>query len=263
MQIDIFQIDAFTDKVFGGNPAAVCPLDGWPSDEILQKIALENNLSETAFFVKRQNHYELRWFTPTTEVDLCGHATLATAWVLRNAFDDVAFPVRFSTKSGELSVDADGDELMLDFPLHAPVPCAPPEGLLPALGVKRAEVLSAGEEYLVILEDEAGVKGLEPDLSGLTKLPALAVIVSAPGDTVDFVSRCFAPNVGIDEDPVTGAAHTILTPYWARRLGKEVLEARQVSRRGGKLRCRIAGDRVLLSGRAVKYMEGRLTLPAE
>jgi predicted PhzF superfamily epimerase YddE/YHI9 len=259
VKLQIFQIDAFTDTLFGGNPAAVCPLDDWLEDETLQHIAAENNLSETAFYVPDKGCYQLRWFTPRTEVDLCGHATLATAWVLENAFGQRQFPIRFMTRSGELRAEKVGAQYALDFPLRRPEPCPAPPGLLFALGLETAEVLAA-EDYLVIVPDEDCVKSLRPDFGRLKEVPLRGVIVSAPGDAVDFVSRFFAPNVGIDEDPVTGSAHTILAPYWAQKLAKKELVAMQISKRTGKLECTIAGDRVLIKGSAVKYMEGFIEL---
>ena len=259
MKLKIFQIDAFTDTIFSGNPAAICPLDTWLEDDTLQKIAAENNLSETAFFVKCDGYYELRWLTPQTEVNLCGHATLAAAWVLHNEYSEAQSPIRFMTKSGELRVIKNGNDFILDFPLQPPISCSPPEKLLSALGVKRAKVLAA-EDYLVVLENEQTVRHLDPDFAGLKGLPLRGVIVTAPGDTVDFVSRWFGPNVGVDEDPVTGSSHTTLAPYWSNVLDKQELFAKQISERTGKLYCKIIEDRVLIKGSAVKYLEGSIFL---
>jgi len=259
MKLRIFQVDAFADEVFQGNPAAVCPLDEWLPDNLLQNIAMENNLSETAYFVGKDGSYELRWFTPSAEVDLCGHATLASAWVLHNELGERADPVSFSTRSGELLVSGDGDTFTLDFPLVAPVPCFPPDLLIQALDVEPVEILTAAD-FLILVKDEQTVRDLAPDFARLKGLPNRGIIVTAPGEDVDFVSRWFGPNVGVNEDPVTGSAHTTLAPYWAARLGKDELLARQISPRGGSLLCRIVGERVHITGSAKKYMEGEIFL---
>jgi len=259
MRIKLYQIDAFTDVCFKGNPAAVCPLDTWLPDELLQKIAMENNLSETAFFVGDTGRYTLRWFTPVNEVKLCGHATLATAWVLANEHGESISPVRFDTRSGELRVVGSGDRFTLDFPQQKAEVCRPPEELLAAIDVEPVEVLAA-EDYLVILKNETEVKELSPDMRKLMQLELRGVIFTAPGNHVDFVSRWFGPKVGVDEDPVTGSAHATLTPYWAEKLNRSELEAHQVSERGGKLSCRIDSDRVYITGTAVKYLEGEIYL---
>jgi len=260
MKLTIYQVDAFADTVFQGNPAAVCPVTDWPDDALLQKIALENNLSETAFFSGEEGDYTLRWFTPAAEVDLCGHATLAAAWVLYNELGEKAAPIRFKTKSGELRVAGKDNTFTLDFPLQPPLSCSPPAELAEALGVTPLEVLVA-DDYLVLFKNEEAVRNLQPDFAELKKLPKRGVMVTALGDDVDFVSRWFGPNVGVDEDPVTGSSHTTLVPYWAGKLGKNELIAKQVSSRGGVLRCRLDGDRVYITGNAVKYMEGTLYLP--
>ncbi len=257
MELRIFQVDAFTTKLFSGNPAAICPLKAWLDDDILQKIALENNLSETAFFIGSEGRYDLRWFTPVAEVDLCGHATLAAAWVLRFELGETASRVTFQTRSGALHVSNDGDIFTLDFPKQPPLPCDPPPGLIEALGVEPLAVFAA-EDYLVRLENEQAIRDLQPDFAGLKKIPLRGVIVTAPGDRVDFVSRWFGPKVGVDEDPVTGSAHTTLAPYWKMELGRKELRAEQVSVRGGQLTCKVQGERVFITGRAIKYMEGRL-----
>ncbi len=260
MNVTIYQVDAFTKQVFKGNPAAVCPLDKWLDNDALQSIASENNLSETAFLVGGEGSYELRWFTPVAEVDLCGHATLATAWVLYHEMGDRAAPLRFQTRSGELRVSREGERFIMDFPVQEPVSCEQPEGLAEALGVQPLETAFA-QDYLVLLEDEQTVREVEPDFSMLKKISMpRGVMVTAPGKDVDFVSRWFGPGVGVDEDPVTGSAHTVLTPYWAAKTGKSELEAEQVSPRSGRLSCRLAGDRVFISGSAVKYMEGTVVL---
>jgi PhzF family phenazine biosynthesis protein len=259
MRIPIYQVDAFTSQLFAGNPAAVCPLERWLPDATLASIAAENNLSETAYFIEAQNGYELRWFTPTVEVDLCGHATLASAWVL---FHELAFSgpaISFHTKSGELIVERKGEMLEMDFPARPPQPVAVDPKLLPALGGNPTTVL-ASHDYLVEFGSEAEVRALEPDFSALAKVDHFAVIVTAKGDTVDFVSRFFAPVQGVPEDPVTGRAHTTLTPYWAEKLGKDVLHARQVSKRGGEVYCQMRGDRVRLAGRAALFLRGEIVL---
>ena len=257
--IPLYQVDAFTDTPFRGNPAAVCLYEEWLPDETLQQIAAENNLSETAFLVPLGEEWELRWFTPTTEVDLCGHATLASAWVLFHEVQPERDDVLFHTKSGELLVERDGDELILDFPSLPAEPCDAPEGLAAALGATPTEVRAVGHWYLAVLEDEEAVRGLAPDMAALGRLDR-SVIATAPGDEVDFVSRCFAPAVGVPEDPVTGSAHCTSAPYWAEQLGQRRLSARQVSARGGDLVCTVRGDRVRLAGQGVLVIRGELFL---
>ena len=260
MQIPIYQVDAFATQLFRGNPAAVCPLMRWLPDEQLQQIAAENNLSETAFFLAKGEEYELRWFTPVAEVDLCGHATLATAHVLfqhRNARGNTLV---FHTRSGALTVSRQGKQYMMDFPADIIEPALAPKVLPEALGLQPQEVLLGREDYLVILDHQAQVEQLEPDFRLLQQVNSRGVIVSAPGLEVDFVSRCFFPNYGINEDPVTGSAHTTLTPYWAERLSKQELSARQLSQRGGALACTMLGERVALAGAAVTYMVGEIQL---
>jgi len=259
MQIPIYQIDAFTSRLFGGNPAAVCPLSSWPEDALLQSIAAENNLSETAFLVAREEHYELRWFTPATEIDLCGHATLAAAFVVFHYLNIHLERVVFTSRSGELTVSRDGSHLVLDFPVMLPAPCQPPTDLAKALGVPPKHVLRS-RDYLAVYEDEQQILDLRPDLERLAGLDCTGVIVTAPGRRADFVSRFFAPRVGVAEDPVTGSAHCTLTPYWAQRLGKKELQARQLSARGGELACSLEDDRVLIAGEAVLYLEGSITV---
>lgn len=259
MKIPIFQIDAFTNQVFGGNPAAVCPVEIWPDDATMQAIAAENNLSETAFFMEGSDYYNLRWFTPKVEVDLCGHATLATAHLLFNEIEIGGQVVHFETRSGRLSVSRDRDSLVMNFPAQPPEPCDVPEDLVPALGAEPVEIL-ANADYFVVLADEDQVRGLTPDIGAIGRLDRRGVIVTAAGSEVDFVSRFFAPQSGIDEDPVTGSAHCQLTPYWSKRLGKTMLSAHQVSARGGELFCEDQGERILISGRAVTYMEGLIDI---
>jgi predicted PhzF superfamily epimerase YddE/YHI9 len=261
MRLPLYQVDAFTDHLFGGNPAAVCPLDAWLPDAAMQAIAAENNLAETAFFVREGDDYALRWFTPTVEVDLCGHATLASGHVVMTFLEPQRQSVSFRTlKAGMLTVTRYADMLVMDFPARPAAATAPPPGLLVALGGKPCEVLSA-RDHLVVYGSAAEVAELKPDLAALAKVDCWAAIVTAPGnDGIDFVSRFFAPAQGVPEDPVTGSSHTTLTPYWAKRLGKTELEARQLSRRGGALRCTLNGDRVSIGGRAVLYLEGHISV---
>jgi PhzF family phenazine biosynthesis protein len=256
MRIPIYQVDAFTSRLFGGNPAAVCPLEQWLPDETMQSIAAENNLAETAFFVRTGDRYHLRWFTPALEVELCGHATLASAHVILNLLDKQADAVIFDSLGGELVVKRDGDRLAMDFPSKPPRPCDPPDGLLGALGGEPLEVLR-GQYYLVVFASESEVRAVDPDFRALSRLDD-AVIVSAPGDEVDFVSRFFAPTFGIDEDPVTGSAHCTLVPFWSLRQCKDRLTARQISRRGGELDCQRIAGRVILAGHAVLYLTGAI-----
>lgn len=259
MTLKLFQVDAFASTVFKGNPAAVCPLETWLADSVLQSIAEETNLSDTAFFVPAGEGFELRWFTPVTEVDLCGHATLATAHVL---FEHLAYAgqsISFETRSGPLSVRKSGALLEMNFPASEPQPCAIPAALLQGLGIEPLQVLSA-DDYVVVLANEESVKNVVPDSARLAELGLRGVIVTAPSDDVDFVSRFFAPKLGINEDPVTGSAHCQLAPYWSKRLGKTRLQARQVSKRGGSITCEARGDRVLLAGTAVTFMQAEIVL---
>lgn len=259
MKLKQYQIDAFAERTFEGNPAAVVPLERWLDDDLLQAIEEENNLSETAFFVPGSGGFDLRWFTPAREVDLCGHATLATAHVIFEHLGFRAPVIRFETRSGALFVRKQDKCLQLDFPAYAPTPCAIPEALEQVLGVRPVELLE-DEDYLAVFDSEATVRAMAPDHARLAELDVRGIIVTAPGTEVDFVSRFFAPGIGIPEDPVTGAAHCRLAPYWARRLGRNRLSARQVSRRGGSLECEVTTDRVLLSERAVTFLEGETIL---
>jgi PhzF family phenazine biosynthesis protein len=259
VQLPIYQVDAFTGRVFSGNPAAVVPLDAWLPDPVLQAIAAENNLSETAFFVPEADGLRLRWFTPATEVDLCGHATLASAWVLFEKLGVLGERIEFMTCSGPISVGRDGDLVVLDFPSRPPKRRIAPDGLAAALGAEPKEVLAA-RDLVCVFADEAEIRALQPRMPALARLDVHAVCVTAPGEDRDFVSRFFAPRLGVPEDPVTGSAHCSLVPYWAKRLGKAELTARQVSQRGGELFCRDAGERVHIAGRAVLYLEGRISL---
>jgi len=259
MKIPLYQIDSFTGSVFRGNPAAVCPLEDWLDDSLMQAIAQENNLSETAFFVKEGPEYRIRWFTPVDEVDLCGHATLASGFVILNYLDPTISEITFHSISGPLRVARKEELLSMNFPSQLPRLCSPPRALLDGLGGEPLEALCS-EDYFVVFAREGDIRGLNPDMGILKRLDLRGVIVTAPGDEVDFVSRFFAPALGIDEDPVTGSAHCALTPYWSRRLGRNDLHAYQVSRRGGELFCSDHGDRVIISGRAVRYMEGSITI---
>lgn len=257
MRLPLFQIDAFTDHLFGGNPAAVVLLESWLPDTVLAAIAAENNLAETAFVIPGSGEVPLRWFTPTVEVDLCGHATLAAAYVLFRHFTPSARQITFATRSGNLVVTRDADCLTLDFPARPGVAVEIFEALVSALGV-RPKAAFLARDLLAIFECESEVQNLRPDFARVAALDAFAVIVSSPGETVDFVSRFFAPGAGIPEDPVTGSAHCTLVPYWAARLGKLSLTAKQLSPRGGDLSCRLSGSRVLISGSAVEYLRGEI-----
>lgn len=259
MKIPIFQVDAFTDEVFHGNPAAVCLLESWLDEEHMQAIAAENNLSETAFVVGGNGSYEIRWFTPSQEVDLCGHATLASGYIVAHRVESACDEVRFVSASGPLVVRRVGDSMQLDFPSRPPVPCTPPDGMIEALGCSAIET-SRSRDHLVLLRSEEEVRAVSPDFYQLGQCDCFGVIVTSPGDSCDFVSRFFAPAVGVPEDPVTGSAHCTLVPFWAERLGKRDLNARQVSRRGGAIRCSLERDRVLLSGKAVLYLEGAINI---
>ncbi len=259
MNIPIYQVDAFTHRLFGGNPAAVVLLDDWLPDAVLQAIAAENNLAETAFVIPRPDVAPLRWFTPAVEVDLCGHATLAAAYVLFRHRYAAAERLCFDTRSGELTVARAGETLSMDFPSRPGRPVMISDELVAALGARPREVHLA-RDLLAVFASEAEVRAIRPDFAALAALDAFAVIVSAPGDEVDFVSRFFAPGAGIPEDPVTGSAHCTLIPYWAGRLGKTELTARQISARGGELACRLRDDRVLIAGRAVEYLRGEIAV---
>ncbi len=258
MELTLYQVDAFTNRVFAGNPAAICPLEAWLEPSLMQAIASENNLSETAFFVKAGDHYELRWFTPTLEVELCGHATLASAYILLNHLSPESEVIHFETKSGRLTVQQQGDLLVMDFPALPVTECENPGGLFEALGTDPKPVFSNERDYMVVYDSEAEVHALQPNMFLLQKLDRRAVMATAPGDQVDFVSRFFAPKAGIPEDPVTGSAHCLMTPYWSQRLEKESLHAVQISPRRGDLFCKSIGDRVELAGYATLYLQGRI-----
>lgn len=257
MELPLFQVNAFARDFRSGNPAGVCPLREWLPDTLMQAIAAENGFSETAFLVPANGAYELRWFTPACEVDLCGHATLAAAHVLRHLLGGVAGPLRFHTRSGELVVEAEGDDLVLDMPRLGFEAATVPEAIRRGLGAG-VLVCYRGQDYMVVLESAALVQALRPDFAVLQGVDARGVIVTASGQgEVDFVSRWFgSAGVGVEEDPVTGSAHAMLVPYWAEVLGKTRLQARQLSARGGELRCELAGDRVRVAGRTVLYFQG-------
>ena len=260
-KVRIYQVDAFADAMFEGNPAAVCILTSWPHDHVLQSIAAENNLSETAFVVGEGGRYRLRWFTPKAEVDLCGHATLAASHVIfeyeEPGLNAESSYITFLTLSGELYVRRHNGSIMMNFPSDPPKPITPSEVLLDGLGAKPSETLS-GAYLMAVYESENQVRELDPKLDLIASIDNVGVIATAPGDQVDFVSRFFAPRVGVPEDPVTGSAHTILTPYLAERLGKTKLQARQISARGGSVECHLENGRVLLYGKAVLYMKGEI-----
>jgi PhzF family phenazine biosynthesis protein len=260
-RLRLYQVDAFTSQVFGGNPAAVCPLDAWLPDDVLQAIALENNLSETAFVLRDEvRGWQIRWFTPTQEVDLCGHATLASAYILFTRLSPGVERVQFHSRSGPLAVtEREAGWMEMDFPARPPEPCPVPEGLVEALGAEPRETL-ASRDLVVVFDSEEQVRALNPDMAKLAALDYFAVAPTAPGAQVDFVSRFFAPRVGIPEDPVTGSVHCSLVPYWAQKLGKSQLLAHQVSHRGGVLQCEDRGERVGLAGQAVLYLEGHISL---
>ncbi len=258
MKFPIFQVDAFTDHVFSGNPAAVVPLTEWLPVETMQQIAMENNLSETAFYVQEHEAYGLRWFTPQVEVDLCGHATLATAHVLFHELGFTGAELLFDTKSGRLVVKKINDGYSMNFPSDEMPRVEAPPILFQALGIKRTNKTFKSDDYMVVLESEEEVAALAPDFKFLKEVDARGIIVTAPGNEVDFVSRFFAPQVGIDEDPVTGSAHTKTTPFWAKELGKSELTARQISKRVGDLNVKHLGDRVELEGKAVTFLRGEI-----
>ena len=260
MPVSLFHVNAFTDQAFAGNPAAACPLDAWPDDDLLRALAAEKNLSETAYFVPESEHFRLRWFTPLCEVNLCGHATLASAFVLTTILEPQRQSVRFETRAGTLTVRREGDLFAMDFPALPPWKCeSPPPELIAGLGADKVEaVLQLKDNYFVVLGNEEAVRNIRPDFRELEKLHPAGVAVTAPGNNADFVSRYFAPSYGIPEDPVTGSTHCSLTPYWAQRLGNKILYARQVSERGGELWCENAGGRVVIKGKAVLTLTGSL-----
>lgn len=260
MQLAIYQVDAFTDKLFGGNPAAVIPLKEWLPDTLMQKIALENNLSETAFFVPTAAGFHIRWFTPAVEVALCGHATLASAYVIFNLMRYSADTITFDSQSGILKVRKVGKLLELDFPAQSVSQIEAPDGLIEGIGKKPLDVYQAGEDYLLVYNSESDIESITPDYRILKKVQARGVIVTAKAKSkkIDFVCRFFAPAAGIDEDPVTGSAYTKLIPYWAGKLEKKEFKAEQISARKGKVHCLLNGDRVLIAGHSKLYMKGKI-----
>lgn len=258
MPLTLYQVDAFTSTVFGGNPAAICPLNEWLSDDTMQAIAAENNLAETAFFVKKGERYELRWFTPVTEVDLCGHATLGTAHILYTEMGSTATELLFDTRSGTLKVSRNQPGYSMNFPTDTITPVEPAPEILEGLQLLPVATFRGKTDYLVVIDSQDQLEQLSPDFRILSQGNVRGTIVTAPGDDVDFVSRCFYPQYGIDEDPVTGSAHTTLTPYWAERLGKTELTAQQLSSRRGELTCIHHGDRTKLIGQAVTYLRGEI-----
>jgi PhzF family phenazine biosynthesis protein len=261
MGLKLYQVDAFTSKLFAGNPAAVCPLSEWPSDELMQKIAFENNQSETAFFVKQGNMHFIRWFTPMCEVDLCGHATLASAFILFNHEGCMEKEIFFNTRnSGQLRVRKEGDYITLNFPADTLAETDLSDDLLCGFEIEPIKAFRGLSDYMLIFETEEQVRSLRPEFGKIRNIPARGVIVTAPGENSDFVSRFFGPQSGIDEDPVTGSAHTTLIPYWNSRLNKPAMTAIQVSSRSGFLKCRYLGDRVEISGQAILYMKGDINV---
>ena len=260
MELDLYQVDAFAEDVFNGNPAAIVPLFEWLSDDLMQKIAMENNLSETAFFVRKGEYFELRWFTPESEVDLCGHGTLASAHVLYEHLGYTDPVVVFETRSGRLFVDREGDLYSMDFPSWPVRPIQVTERVSKALGARPVELYMGERDMMAVFESEAVVRDMTPDFRLVSKLDGMCMICTAPGLDFDFVSRTFVPEQGIPEDPVTGSAHCTLVPFWAARLGKSVLHAYQASHRGGVLDCEDLGDRVKIAGKAVTYLTGTILL---
>lgn len=259
MKLTIYQVDAFAEKVFTGNPAAIVPLEHWIDDKLMQLIAMENNLSETAFFVKTDTGFHIRWFTPEYEIDLCGHATLASAYVIKNFIEPHLTEIVFSTvKAGVLKVSVSDGVYTLDLPSRVPEPVDAPELLLKSLGVSTVVEVLKSRDYFVVLPDETAVRNIEPDFILMKELDTIGVIVTAKGRDADVVSRCFYPGLGIQEDPVTGSAHCNIVPYWSARLNKQKLECHQLSARGGVLDCELKGDRVLMGGKCVLYLTGSI-----
>lgn len=260
MKLHIFQADAFAASLFKGNPAAVVPLQEWLPDETMQQIALENNLSETAFFIPENGHFQIRWFTPKAEVNLCGHATLATAHILFNELNYPGQQIDFESKSGILAVTKVNDKLQLDFPADIANETEPIAEFAEALGCEPQLTLKGRTDYLLLFDSEETIRNLKPDFQLIAKTNARGIIVTAKGNEVDFVSRFFAPAVGVNEDPVTGSAHTTLIPFWSARLGKTEMTALQLSERGGQLWCTLSGNRVLIAGKAVTYLRGEIEI---
>ena len=259
MKLPLFQIDAFSSKPFQGNPAAICPLKKWLPDEVMQSIAEENNLSETAFFVPTMQGFHIRWFTPVAEVNLCGHATLAAAYVLFNFLEYKEQTIQFDSRSGVLEVSKSDDLLIMNFPAQTPVECDISSEIEKAFGVTPEKCLKA-EDYIAIFKNEADIISMKPKQAILKELNLRGVIISSKSEKYDFVARFFAPKYGINEDPVTGSAYTQLAPYWSKELGIARLRAKQLSSRGGELFCEVKKDRVEISGKAVRYMQGEIRI---
>jgi PhzF family phenazine biosynthesis protein len=259
MELLLYQIDAFASKLFEGNPAAVCPLDEWLPDDIMQSIAQENNLSETAFFVPKGNGFHIRWFTPAREVELCGHATLASAYLLFTILGYKRDKIEFDSRSGTLVVTKDNEWIVMDFPAQPPVLCDIPKEIVDAFDTAPIECLKS-EDYIVVFERESDIESANPDLEQLKNLDLRGVIITARSTRYDFIARFFAPKYGVPEDPVTGSAYTQLAPYWAAKTGAKRFDVKQVSSRGGELTCEMAEDRVLISGKAIKYLEGKINI---
>ena len=261
MKLKMYQVDAFADKLFSGNPAAVVILESPLKDEVMQSIAEENNLSETAFVSIHENPLSIRWFTPSIEVDLCGHATLASARILFDYYSDLAGEeINLHSKSGVLKITQVEGGLCLNFPSDQPAAIESDPLFFEILGIQPLMLLRGKDDYLAVFKNQKQIENMQPNFSLLKKVDARGLVISAPGDEVDFVSRCFYPEAGIEEDPVTGSAHTMLTPYWANQLNKDELEAHQLSKRGGRLNCRLANDRVYISGSSVIFFEGIITI---
>lgn len=261
MKYTIYQVDAFAEKVFQGNPAAVMPLEDWLEDKLMQQIAMENNLSETAFFVKTDAGFHIRWFTPEFEIDLCGHATLASAYIIKNFVEPHLAEINFTTqKAGTLRATAKDGIYTLDFPSRMPQPYKTPEQLFKSLGITTAVEVLKSRDYFVVLPNEDAVKNADPDFTLIKELDSIGVIITAKGQSADVVSRCFYPGAGIPEDPVTGSAHCNIVPYWSDKLGKTKLFCKQLSQRGGDLHCELDGDRVLMSGTCILYLEGEINV---
>ena len=261
MKLDIYQVDAFAENVFQGNPAAVIPLHDWLADELMQKIAMENNLSETAFIVKTDSGYHIRWFTPTFEIDLCGHATPASAYVIKNFVEPHLAEINFTTqKAGVLKAMAKDGMYTLDFPARMPQISEAPDKLLKSLNLAAAVEVLKSRDYFIVLPNEDAVKSAEPDFSLMKEVETVGVIITAKGQSADAVSRCFYPRAGIPEDPVTGSAHCNIVPYWSDKLGKKKIFCKQLSARGGDLHCELDGDRVLMSGKCVLFLQGEINI---
>lgn len=261
MKLTIYQVDAFAEKVFQGNPAAIVPLEDWIADDVMQKIAMENNLAETAFFVKTDTGYHIRWFTPGLEIDLCGHATLASAYIIKNFIEPHLAEINFTTQvAGTLRAMAKDGIYTLDFPSRMPQPCDVPDKLFKSLNISTAVEVLKSRDYFVVLPNEEAVRNIEPEFMLMKDIDSTGIIVTAKGQSADVVSRCFYPGAGIPEDPVTGSAHCNIVPYWSNKLSKTKLFCKQLSQRGGDLQCELAGDRVLMSGKCVLYLQGEITI---